>query len=137
MDSITVNRNPSSDNEFSIKKSIDDKLDKKTILRLNKTLQNYLKVFVRNDDFSLTKYDKVQITDTALIKYPNTGGYILQQWNMKYNEKIGNGKIQNFIRSTRRSISMGYSWATSLPPIGNSFIYIETNGNNHGSNVFL
>ena len=44
LDSITVNRNPSLDNELSNKKYIDDELDKNTIL--NQTLSNYLKVSV-------------------------------------------------------------------------------------------
>ena len=39
IDSVTVNRNPSSDNEVANKKYIDDELDKNTIVRFNKTLQ--------------------------------------------------------------------------------------------------
>ena len=77
-DSITFNRNPSSDNDVSNKKYIDDQLDKNTIVRFNQTLQKYLKVSVGNDKYNLTKYDKIQITDTKIIKYPNTGGYLLQ-----------------------------------------------------------
>ena len=38
--SITVNRNPSSDNEVANKKYIDDELDKNTVLRFNQTLEN-------------------------------------------------------------------------------------------------
>ena len=56
IDSITVNRNPTSDNELSNKKYIDDELDKNTILRFNQTLENYLKVSVGNDTYNLTKY---------------------------------------------------------------------------------
>ena len=40
--SITVNRNPNSDNELVNKKYLNDELDRNTILRLNKTRQNYL-----------------------------------------------------------------------------------------------
>ena len=40
IDSIAVNRNPSSDNEVSNKKYIDDQLDKNTIVRFNQTLEN-------------------------------------------------------------------------------------------------
>ena len=36
------------------KKYIDDELDKNTIVRFNQTLQNYLKVSVGNDMYSLT-----------------------------------------------------------------------------------
>ena len=44
LDSFTVNRNPTSVNELSNKKYIDDELDKNTIVRFNQTLKNYLKV---------------------------------------------------------------------------------------------
>ena len=44
IDSITVNQNPTSDNELSNKKYIDDELDKNTIIRFNQTLENYMKV---------------------------------------------------------------------------------------------
>ena len=49
LDSISVNRKPSSDNELASKKYIDDELDKNTVLRFNQTLQNYRKVSVGND----------------------------------------------------------------------------------------
>ena len=55
IDSITINRNPSSDNEVSNKKYIDNELDKNTIVRFNQTLQNYLKVSVGNDTYNLSK----------------------------------------------------------------------------------
>ena len=38
IDSITINGNPTSDDEVSNKKYIDDELDKNTILRFNQTL---------------------------------------------------------------------------------------------------
>ena len=47
------------------------------------------------------------------------------------------GKIQNFIRSTKSNSPTGDSGATSIPPIGDSFIYIETSSNNYGKNVFV
>ena len=52
------------------------------------------------------------------------------------NDKNNNGKIQNFIKSTETNSPTGCSGATSLPPIGNSFIYIEASSNKHGHNVF-
>ena len=55
LDSVTVNREPSLDNELSNKKYVDDQLDKNTILRFNQTLENYLKVSVGNDTYNLTK----------------------------------------------------------------------------------
>ena len=80
IDSITVNRNPVSDNQLTNKKYVDDEISKNTIPRFHQTLQNYLKISVGDDIFKLTKYDKIQITDTTIIKYPNTGGYLLQNW---------------------------------------------------------
>ena len=137
INSISVNRNPNSDNELANKKYIDDEIDKNTIVRFNQTLENYLKVSVDNDTYNLTKYDKIQIIDTTSIKSPNTGGYLLQNWNIKCNDKNNNGKIQNFIRSIKTNSPTGDSGATALPPIGDSFMYIETSSNNHGNNVFV
>ena len=62
---------------------------------------------------------------------------MLQQWNIKCNDKSNNGKISNFIKSTKTNSPAGDSGATSLPPIGNIFMYIETSSNNHGNNVFV
>ena len=69
LDSVTVNRNPSSDNELSSKNYVDDSIGEGTIVRFNQTLENYLKVSVGNDTYNLTKNDKIQITDTTEIKY--------------------------------------------------------------------
>ena len=55
INSITTNRSPTSDNEVSSKKYIDDELDKNTILRFNQTKQNYLEVSIGNDTYNLTK----------------------------------------------------------------------------------
>ena len=137
LDSVTVKRNPNLDNELANKMYIDDELDKNTVLRFNQTLENYLKVSVGNDTYNLTKYDKIQFTDITIIIYPNTGGYLLQNWLKKCIDKNNNGKLQNFIKSTKTNSSTGCSGAESLPPIGNSFMYIETSSNNHGNNVFV
>ena len=53
------------------------------------------------------------------------------------NDRKNNGKIQNFIRSSKTSSPTNYSGATVLPPIGDSFMYIETSTNNYGENVFV
>ena len=136
INSITINNNPTDNNHVSNKKYIDDELDKNTMVRFNQTLENYLKVSVGSNIYNLTKYDKIQLTDTTIMKHPNSGGFLLQNWNIKCNDKNNNGKIQNFVKSTRTS-STSYSGATSLPPIGSSFMYIETSSNNHGENVFV
>ena len=135
--SITVNRKPSSDKELGNKKYLDDELEKNTSLRLNQNLRNYLKVSVGNDTYNLTKCRKIQLTDTTIIKTPNSDGYLLQQRNIKIKDKKNSGKIRNFVRSTKTISPTGVSGATSLPPTGDSFMYIETESNNNGDNVFV
>ena len=70
------------------------------------------------------------------MKAGNTGGYLLPYWKIICNDKNNNGKIQNFIKSTKSNSPTGNSGATSLPPIGDSFMYIETSSNNNGNNNF-
>ena len=55
LDSTKINRKPTSDNEVSNKKYVDDELDKNTIVRFNQTLENYLRVSVGRDICNLTK----------------------------------------------------------------------------------
>ena len=136
LDSITVNRKSSLDNEVTNKKYIDDGIDKNTIVRFNQTLQNYLKVSVGKDTYNLTKYNKIQLTDTTVFKAGYNGGYLLPYWRIVCNDKNNNGKITNFIKSTKTNSSTADSGATALPPIGNAFMYIETSSCNHGDNVF-
>ena len=68
----------------------------------------------------------MQITDATIIKAPSTGGDLLQIWGIKCNDKTFSGKLQNFIKSTKTNCPTGNSGATFLPPIGDSFVYIET-----------
>ena len=136
INSITINNNPTDYNHVSNKNYIDDELDKNTIVRFNQTLHNYLKVSVGSSIYNLTKYDKIQLIDTTIMKHPNSGGYLLQNWNIKCNDKNNNGKIQNFIKSAKTNFPTEDSGATTLPPIGTAFMYIETSSGNHGNNVF-
>ena len=135
INSITINNNPTNDDHVCNKKYIDDELDKNTILRFNQTLSNYLKVSIGNDTYNLTKYNKIQLTDITEIKYPNIANDFLQNWFIKCNDKNNNGKIQNFVKSTKTNSPTGYAGATVLPPIGISFTYIETSGANSGSHI--
>ena len=137
LDSITVNRNPSSDNDLTNKKNIDDGLDKNTIVRFNQKLENYLEVSVGNDTYNLAKYDKIQITDTTIIRAGNTGGYLVPYRKIICNNKNNSGKISNFFKSTNTNSPTGEARATSLPPIGNAFMYIEISGNINGNNVYV
>ena len=107
------------------------------MLRFNQTLSNYLKISVGSDTYNLTKYDKIQITNTTEMRYPNIGSDLLQKWNIKCNNKNNQSRITDFIKSTKTNSPTGYSGAISLPPIGNSFMYIETSSNNHCNNVFV
>ena len=88
IDSITVNRELTSDNELTNKLYVDNELDKNTILRFNQTLENYLKMSVGNDTYNLTKYNKISISDITEIQFPNTGLGLLQKWNIYCNNKI-------------------------------------------------
>ena len=133
LDSKTINRNPTSDNEVSNKKYIDNELDKNTILRFNQTLENYLKGSIGNDTYNLTKNDKIQLNDVTEIRYPNIGITLFPKWKIKNLNKINEAKLGNFLKSTITNSPTGYSGATTLPPIGNAFMYIETSSNNHGN----
>ena len=135
LDSVSVNRNPSLDNELANKKYIDNELNKITIVRFNQTLQNYLKVSVGNDTYSLTKYIKISITDTTEMRFPNTGIDLLQKWNIKGNNKNNQSKINDLTKSTKTNSSTSDSGATILPQNGNAFMYIETSGANNGSHI--
>ena len=101
------------------------------LLKFNQTLQNYWKVSVGDDTYNLTKYDKIQITDTTVIKKGN-GQYLLPRWKVICNDKNNNGVTTNFIRATKTNSPTGHSGATYLPPFGTAFMYIETSSNNHG-----
>ena len=72
------------------------------------------------------------------MKAGNSGAYLLLYWKINCNDKNNNGKITNFIKSTKSNSPSGDSGATSLPPIGSAFMYIETSSSNHGQNrVFV
>ena len=102
------------------------------MLRFNQTLKNYLKISVGNDTYNLTKYNKIQNIDTTEFKYPNIGSDLLQKWNIKCNIKNNQSRLTDFVKSTKTNSPTDHSGATSLPPIGNSFMHIETSSNNHG-----
>ena len=56
---------------------------------------------------------------------------------MEYSDINGNGKLNNILKSTKTSSPTGHSGATNIPPIGKSFMYIETSSGGHGNNVFV
>ena len=134
INSITIKNNPTDDNHVSNKKYIDDELDKNTIVRFNQTLENYLKVSVGNVIYKLAKCEKVNITDITDMRNPNAGPSFLQKLKLKCLNKNYNAKINTFLKSTTSSSPTAQSGASSIPPIGWSFMYIESSGNNHGAN---
>ena len=132
-DSITANRNPRSNNEFANKSFVDDPLSDGNILKIIRTLENFL------DDVSETTFIILlnlikKNTDTTITEAPNNKGYLLQRWNINCNDKNGFDKIQKFLKSTKTN-STGNAGATNLRPIGDRFMYIETNSINYGPNV--
>ena len=89
--SVTVNKNPCLDIELVKKKYVDDPIRGGTIVRFNQTLQNYLKVSVGNDTYNLTKYNKIQLTDTTVIKAGNIGNTVLAYWRIVCKDKNNGG----------------------------------------------
>ena len=71
------------------------------------------------------------------MKAGNFGGFLLPYGKTICNDKIRNGKIQNYIKSTQTNFPPSHSGAESLPPIGDAFLYIETSSNNHGKNLYV
>ena len=69
--SITINSNLISASNLSNEKDVDDEVNKNTIFRYNQTLESYLEVSVGNNANNLAKFDKIQITDTTVIRYRN------------------------------------------------------------------
>ena len=73
IDSITINREPTSDNEVTNKKYVNVTTEEGNILRFIQTLQSYLKESIGRDSYNHTIKDKIQITETKITTFPNTG----------------------------------------------------------------
>ena len=99
LDSNTVNRNSILYTELSNKKCVKDSVGKSSILGINQTLQNNLKVSVGNSVYKITKKIKrQQLLDTTIIKIDNAGGYLLQLWKIKCSDE-NNCEKKNFYES--------------------------------------
>ena len=59
---------------------------------------------------------------------------LLQKWISKCLNKFDNAKINTFLKSTTVTSPTAESGASTLPPIGWSFMYVEMSFNNHGAN---
>ena len=108
LDSITVNRDPTSDNKLA---------NKNIVLRFNQLLENYLKISVGNDIYNFTKYDKIQLIDVTEIRYPNSGYSLLPKWRTKNLNKNNGAKAGNFLESILTNSPTTHTVATILPPI--------------------
>ena len=71
------------------------------------------------------------------MKAGNTGGYLLPYWKIICNDKNNSAETGNFNKSTKTNSPTGSSGATTLPPVGNAFMYIETSSNINGNIVFV
>ena len=60
---------------------------------------------------------------------------MLPKCKIKILHKNNGAKIGNFIKSTTSYSPTSYSVATSLPPIGSAFMYIEASSNIHGLEI--
>ena len=116
--SITINQNPTSDNEVVNQKYVDDSIEDGNVLRFNQTFENFLKVSFGNDINDLMKYNKIQSIDTTEIRSPNTGNSLLQKLILTCTNKSCNTKINTFLKSTTSTSPTSESGAASLPPIG-------------------
>ena len=119
------------------KKYVDNSIRDNNILRFNQSSENYLKVSVGNDTYNLTKYNKIQIIHPTGIRSGNSGYGVLPNWKLICNDKNFNRKVTNFIKTTRSNSPTAQSGATSIPPIGKAFMYVEASGDNHGIIVFV
>ena len=106
----------------SHQKYVDDELNKNTIPRFYQTLQNYLNVSVANNVYNLTKYNRKQMIDTTNIRTRNSGGYLLPLWKIECKDEINAGEK---IRATKAKSPAPNSGSRRLPPIGDSFMYME------------
>ena len=71
-----------------------------------------------------------------MLKCPNTGVDLIHNSNRKCNDKNNSGKKQNVIKSTKTASPTGSTGATKIAQMGDSFMYIETIGNNYGPHVY-
>ena len=105
LNSNTVNKNPSSDEESANKIFGDDSISGANILGFIQTLENNLKVSAGNEINKHAKYDKIQFTDTTIRESANIGGNVLPHWKLTCNDKKNKGKISNFTKSTETNSS--------------------------------
>ena len=83
----------------------------------------------------MNNYNEIQLTDTTDIRSRNTSHTVLPNWKIICNDANNNGSVNRFKKTTRSNSPTGHSGATSLPPIGKAFMYVEKSGNKRGNGV--
>ena len=133
LDIIIVIRHPTSVNELSKWKYVDDSIGEGS----DETQQNIIEVSVGKNVSNLTKSDREQILDTKNFETANAGGQLLPLWRKDCNDMNNAGKTPIFPRATGTNSPIRKSRSPRIPPIGVSFSYIETSGTKCGSNSFV
>ena len=62
---------------------------------------------------------------------------LLPKWRIKNLNKLKGTRLGNFLKPTITSSPTNQSGATSLPPLGSAFMYVESSSNNHRNNIFV
>ena len=128
---IEISNSPTNDNHVITKKYLKDELDTSRIVRLNDdSSDRYLQVHIQKITYNLQMHNETQKIGITKLLFPNTGyDLVLQNWKINCNNRNGEGRPLDFIKSTKPNTPTGQSGAESLPPIGNCFDYLENRGN--------
>ena len=79
------------------------------------------------------KDSRIQIIDIIEVRFRIIISNLLQKWYFKSDTKIIQSRLNDFIKSTKRSSPTPNTASSILPPIGNSFMYIQTSKKNNGA----
>ena len=134
LDRITIKRNSILNQKIVNENYVDG--EKTTTLRFNQVLEIFSKVNIGGIVYNPIEDNKQQIIDTTKNELPNPGGNLLQQWDIKGDDKINRGKKTKLSKSSLSSTPTESTGAPNIPPICNSFMFIETNSIIFGPNVF-
>ena len=99
---MSINQDPQVNSHPVILSYFNKHLDESSILRLNDdSNERYLQIRQGNTAYNLQIYNKTQLIDTTEIIYPNTGHDLLYKWAIICNNIHGEGKPQDFLKSTK------------------------------------
>ena len=131
---MCINQEPQVDCHPLILSYFNKHLDESSILRLNDdSNESYLQVRQGKTAYNLQIYNKTQLIDTTEIIYPNTSHDLLYKWAIMCNNIHGEGKPQDFLKSTKTKSPTGDSGPESIAPIGTAFMFTESSSNNHNT----